>query len=366
MSKQEQHNTTLIASVLKPMDDHRLAEKWGLFFETKTNDSIHIFGRKAKNFIGLNAQFHTSLTKGTLLHRFIAIFKFFRLLTVLKPTTVIITSFELISPSFIYAVFHRKTSFYYDVAENYALNIKHQNIYKDLKQFLFYYFVKGNEKLSPLFVKHYFYTEKIYLKQLSFLTPSNATLIENRYSFPFEIKPETEKKAFTFLICGTISKAYGIEKGIHWFQHIQQLIPHAKLKIVGHLTDDFDLSVIKNNNITLETSTSPLHHKKILTAIKHADCLLLPYDWSKPFVGCTPTKIYEANALNTPIIIQKSVFLERFKFKNILQINTKNDLCKENISNLLAYRNELKLPFFNVYYDLLHTTIVEQKHALAS
>lgn len=349
MSKEKQHNI-LIASVLKPLDDHRLSEKWGRYFNQKQNYKIHIFGRN--NHSKQPYYTHNSLEGNSLKNRIKAIFNYSKLLKSLKPKIVIITTFELLLVSYIYSKRNKSTAFFYDVSENYKLNLKSQGNYSIWKLPLLIKIISFNESIVHKFIKHYFYTEEIYRHQMKFLQKSNSTLIENRYSYPVPIKSDNKSKDITFLITGTISDSYGLKTGLEWFEHIKTIFPNAKLKIVGHSTTLFNIE--KSESIITNISNAPLSHKLILQEIANADYILMPYKWSESFYGCTPTKLYEALELNTPVIISESDHLNKFISNAVFQIRHISEVNKKSLNNLISSDSENSYPSFKGYNNLLN------------
>lgn len=352
----------MIASVLKPLDDHRLYQKWGVYFKTQHQSAVHVFGRSSGTQPVQGMEFCVSLTQNTLLSRLKAQFRFFMLLMRVKPTTTVLCTFELMWPGFWYWVLcFGKCRFYYDVRENYSLNIRSQTHYSGLQKIIFGRLVEWSEKLSKIFVRHYFYTEPIYKDQLHFLKGDHSTYLPNYFSYngrPFELSsPDAE---LTFLICGTLSKDYGTLKGIEWFHEIQKKLgTMAKLKIVGHLTDaSIQYTLKKNHSHHVLISNQPLAHQLILAQIHQADYLLLPYEWTESFKGCTPTKLYEALALGTSVIIQNSAHLKPFLTnERVILIDSKKDLVtslfhkKTNKTHSQAYHYQTLYPVLDLVFN---------------
>ena len=316
---ENKRNNVIIASVLKPQDDHRLFEKWGGFFKTNRLSQVHLFAQPNDSKKEDSFSYHNSIKKRGFFQRFICQIKFLQLLFSVKPEIVIICTFELLLMARFYSFFSRKTSFFYDVRENYALNISSQGNYHGLKKQLSLFFIRWSEKVSTRFITHFFYTDAIYKDQLYFLN-QNSTLIENLFSFRDDKIVKTEYTAPTFLITGTISKAYGIELGLDWFKKIKQVIPTAELIILGHSTDNYSFDS-SDSSIHLKTSSKPIPHATIINTIASVDFLLLPYLWESSFEGCTPTKLHEALYLNTKVIISQADHLKLTKSELIYFIN---------------------------------------------
>lgn len=268
-----------------------------------------------------------------------------------KPKTVICTTFELLIASGLYKLFHpSKTDIYYDIIENYSLNLWHQENRSFFIKLLFYPHIKFREALSSLFVSHYFYSDKIYLTQLNFIHKKPHTHLPNYYSSK-EIKTvEKVNRDTQFLITGTISKDYGIEKGISWFLKILEQQPGAKLVVFGHQTGSFNQ--IENNQIEYRISTSHVPHQEILTAISECDVLLMPYIWSKCFEGCIPSKLYEAIHLGTRVLITYTPYLIEFEKLETITL-LKDEMELGNPLPMPGYNKKNKeFLFINLYPEL--------------
>jgi hypothetical protein len=92
-----------------------------------------------------------------------------------------------------------------------------------------------------------------------------------------------------------------------------------------------------------------LNHKELLDEIAKSETLLLPYNWSEAFVGCTPVKLYEALSLNTKV---KCTFEENLARKINHPLLTFVD--KElNVIDSLSEDNFELLTFNERYYSKL-------------
>ena len=313
----------VIGSTLRTHNDHRLYEKWGIYFLQK-GVKVHIFGKTTVYKPDQSIQFHDSLTKG----RILSPLYFFILLIKTNPSTIICTTFELLLVSSLYKIIKgSKSSLYYDVIENYSLNLKHQSNRPWLIKLLFVPHIKLREWLSRPFIKHYFYSDKIYTAQLNFLK-SKSTYLPNYYSYPLSIqRKEKENSSIQVLIAGTISKDYGIEKGLQWFNELEKHNNNLSLLITGHQTSTFQK--VTSTNICYQLEDNNVSHKKILEAIANCDMLLLPYNWTKSFDGCVPSKLYEALHFGTSVIIEESDHLNYFKkYSNVFFVSNLKDLKK--------------------------------------
>lgn len=346
LSNQERY-PILIASVLKPHDDHRMFEKWALFFKNSFNADVHVFGSTQNITESYDIKFHNSLSTKNKLNRIKCLFNYFFLLRKLKPKTVIIETFELILPSFFYWIFNFKyCNFFYDIRENYSLNWKDQKTQNNLFATLGLAYIKLNEALSKIFIKEYFISDAIYLEQLEFIHSKPTTLLKNLYAYPKEII--ADKIPTSYLVTGTLSKAYGIELAFDWARIILKENPRANIKFIGHLTDDFVFPADILATCKVITSISPIPHKQILEEIAQAEFLLIAYNWSGSFSGCIPAKIYEGIFLNTKIICNYDEHLVKNLAHSLLDIRT-NKLKKipSNIEGIHYVNIDFKTTYYN-------------------
>src|SRR5690606_24420162 len=139
----------------------------------------------------------------------------------------------------------------------------------------------------------------------------NYTVLENKYAGP----PPAVRKPLSphpeFIISGTITPVYGIEKAIYWFLALQKHYPQARLHIVGHVPlYDFQKKLEQltaiSANIRLNISPNPISYNIILEAVQQADVVLMPYETLDSIRHKVPSKLYEGIALHKPILISKN------------------------------------------------------------
>ena len=125
MSMQERKKGTIvIASVLKPMDDTRMFEKMAVSLAQTKQWQVHVVGwgkPSQLQFEGIN--FHALGAFARIsLSRFLAPVKLLKILIRLRPEAFIVTTHELLWIAVI-AKTILDVKIYYDVRENYYLNI---------------------------------------------------------------------------------------------------------------------------------------------------------------------------------------------------------------------------------------------------
>ena len=171
----------VIASVLKPIDDTRMYEKFGLSMAKTNKYDTNIIG-----FASKNVKPHDSLTfhpLGTFPRlswaRLWAPWKVYRIYLQVKPQLIIANTHEILLVTVLYKIFFG-AKIIYDVRENYVKNIMHTTVFPRLLRPMLAAWVRLKELITKPFFNQYLLAEKIYRKQLGFL-PDRAVVIENKY-----------------------------------------------------------------------------------------------------------------------------------------------------------------------------------------
>ena len=345
----------LIGSVSRTQNDHRVYEKWGLFFKrTYPEHKVRIFAKKNTESPDDYFDFTHSLKKGRLL----APVNFLKLLFRTKPRLIVCTTFELLLPSIVFKITHlNSTKIVYDVIENYRLNILFQKRFNKTTKRVFSTSISIIEWISRPFIDFFFYSDVIYKTQLTFLN-ENASYIPNYYSYS-EIPKLEQTENFTCLLTGTLSSDYGLERGIDWFNEIKKHNPNAELKILGQLHGSLPSEL--DSSATLNTSNDWISHKEILNAIAQSDLVLMPYEWTESFYGCIPSKIYECLTIGTPFIITKSNHLDAFSELNgVHPITNKNEIQNLKLNTKLEPSTEFHFTsYYNSMREIINTLIID-------
>ncbi len=306
----------LIASVLKPVSDPRMFEKFANSLHA--DYQIHIIGAPTQKLPSKpkNIHFHAPnklerLSKNRVLFGYF----FWQKLLEIKPNLLIINSPELLLYACLYKINSRKPIIY-DIRENYFKNLWYQRNYRWGWRNLLAIQVRILEIFSYFFVNFYILAEKNYIKELFFCKHKNY-IIENKFSAS-QYKPNFRKKkikTLNFVYTGTVSKVYGTLEAIQFIQKLHVCNPNVKLTIIGHCSDKnyFQRIIQTTENqhfITLKIDTQPVPHPHILDAIQEADFGLLTYPFNISTKDCIPTKIYEFLAYQTPMLIPKNPLWE--------------------------------------------------------
>lgn len=306
-----QKTKLVIASILKPVDDTRMYEKFGLSLSQTNKYDINIIGFCSKNNPdATNITFHPLFNfKRLSVARLIAPFKCFRAIIKVKPKILIVNTHELLLVAFLYKILFG-TKLIYDVRENYFRNILHTTAFTKLVRPLIAGYVRLKEYASTLFVDQYILAEKAYQDELRFVK-NKSVIIENKY------RPSSNKEygiratdKLKLLFTGTIAESTGIFEAINIAKALHQIDPTIELNILGYCAK-------KETYHKLIAATEPyafIHlkggdylvpHDVIISAIHQADFGIIYYPNNPSTVSSTPTKLFEYLGSQLPVLIQK-------------------------------------------------------------
>ena len=159
----------VIASILKPIDDTRMYEKFGLSLGQTNQYDINIIGFASKN-IPPNKDI-SFLPLGTFPRmswkRFFAPSSVWKKYLKVKPEVIIFNTHELLIVTVLYRIFFG-AKIIYDIRENYSRNIRLQQVYPKLLRPLLASWIKLKERLSKPFIHRQIVAERSYLTELNF------------------------------------------------------------------------------------------------------------------------------------------------------------------------------------------------------
>ncbi len=304
----------LIASVLKPVDDTRLYEKLGQTVAQTNKYRVNIIGFASKNIPANNAiTFHPIFNFRRLsLARMLAPWKFLSNLGRLRPHLLIVCTPELLIPAVLFKIFHGGR-LWYDVQENYQLNVRFQKVYNFWWRPLVPLGLWVVHKLSRPWIDHYLLAEAGYAKEMSF-PKGNYTVLANKYQ-PIDIPhANIPSDSTNFIISGTISELSGVRQTIDLMEAFSRLGHQVKLTIIGHIPDphlDAELQALnKKPYLQIITNGKPLPHSQIMQHLRQADYGIVAHQPDLSNQNCIPTRIYEFMGLRKPFLLQEHALWE--------------------------------------------------------
>ncbi len=146
----------VIASILKPVDDTRMYEKFAKTLVQTKKYEINIIGFWSKKSPAISniIQHPIFKFKRLSIRRWFASILYYRVLIKLKPAILIVTTHELLPASIVYKAFY-PSRVIYDVRENYYRNIKYLNTYPAIVKDLLAIWVRCKETLAARFIDHF-------------------------------------------------------------------------------------------------------------------------------------------------------------------------------------------------------------------
>jgi glycosyltransferase involved in cell wall biosynthesis len=354
----------IIASVLKPISDPRMFEKFGLSLDKTDKYLVFLVGYSGK-YINVypNLRFKQLYDFGRLsFSRILAPFRFFIYIFKVNPRIIIIQTHELLWAACLYKLIFQ-TKIIYDVQENYYRNFIHSNAYDFLIKMPLALYVRMKEKITSSFINHFILAEKCYSTELTFIPKGQSTVIENKY-FHFQsetedkLKPiikresehsDKEKKRFVFT--GTIAKSTGVFDAIKLVKKLYEINKDVYLVIAGQCANQKDLNTLKaiakkSNYIKLKCKSTPMHHEDILKEIRESQFGIISYPINKITAEKFPTKLYEYLANSLPVICTKNQLWE--DLINVHHGGIAVDFKNINASEVLKEINEKR--FYDNHY----------------
>ena len=303
----------VLASILKPVDDTRMYEKFALTL-SKTYE-MHIIGKASTQQIAKGDIYRLPIV-GIKRTRIMAGIRFFKHILRLKPNIIIVHTPELLAYVCLYQLFW-KVKIIYDVRENYWANIIYQPHYAIPLKYLLAGLVRVLEWSAKPLINHFILAEKCYRQELPFLS-KNITILENKLSGYTPCGMKGNKKlgtAVRFIMMGNLSSVYGIYQALSFFRQWIEAGYKGELLLVGIYATHAISQKIRHlqkryTNIQVIGGDCLVPHQLLLSHLLRADCALLPYVANKSTTHCIPTKLYECSALAVPMLIQKNPYWE--------------------------------------------------------
>lgn len=297
-----------ICSVLKPINDARMYEKFGISIAETGKYDVHIIGypATAPNHPGIT--FHSlSRFKRISFKRFLASWKISKIILNVKPEVIIVNSHELLVVMILHKILFG-SKILYDIQENYFRNIWYQNNFPPGIKHILALSVRLKELITAPFLSYKILAEERYHEELPFVK-KKAVVVRNKYNPIRKINAFKEKDPegkLRFLYSGTVSKVYGIEEALRFFKAINIVKP-STLTIIGHCADHqlfikLETEAKREPSIILNIDKSPIDHEKIEGVYPFIDFALTPYPYNSSTVNCLPVKFYEYIAHRIPIV----------------------------------------------------------------
>lgn len=298
----------VIASVLKPVDDTRMLEKFGASLVQTPNYDVNIVGfySKTKSSHPRIHFYPIFRLRRISLARLFAGFRFLSLLFKLSPHICIVTTAELLPAAITYKLL-KGGRLLYDVQENYYRNIIYSPHYAWGIRQIAGALVRITEHLTRWGIDHYILAEKCYSHELGFV-PRNHTIVENKYQ---PIKPDNNpnpKARFNLIYSGTIALHYGIFQAIELFTNLYQLENRYRLTIVGHCAHSKTRARLRRvlaatPGITVIGLDHLVPHPQVIDQIQAADFGIIAYHPNPATAHCLPTRIYEYLGNKLPMVL---------------------------------------------------------------
>lgn len=307
----------LIASTLKPVKDVRAYGKLAQSLGETNKYRLFIIGfspKKPKN--DNEIRFFSSMSHfDSGIDRFLAQIRFAWKMIVIQPRLVICCTYEYLPLAGLFQRFG-KLKIVYDVQENYLANLELNFSQYSWRKKLAAKLIRWAEKSASadLFVL----AEKCYAVEMPDKRP--YLILENKFQGKINYKGPvlfTDKKAFHFVITGTLTPTYGILDAMAWFKALLDKYPENTLHITGHVTIPDFSEKLKNeaegiDQIRLQFSSEPIPNTLLLAEVKKADFVLLPYQLHPAIQSKMPTKLFECAALGVPVLMTPNPIWEQF------------------------------------------------------
>lgn len=300
----------LLASVLKPVDDTRMFEKFGV--SLAKNYEVHIAGYPVNRLpLQPTIHFHPHQRFNRIsIHRLLVPFKVFRTLVRIKPRLFIFTTHELIFVAIVARLLFR-CKIVYDVQENYFRNILYTQTFPPVIRIAVAGFVRLKEWIFSGFIHHFVFAEHGYKDEIRFIAHNKITVVENKIIRQNHInrkEPATPGNRVQFIFSGTLAVSTGVFVAIDIIKKFHHIDNRVRLIIIGHCAHAQTLECIQTHItgipfISLRGGRQLVPHAEIMEALLQADVGLVTYPNNPSTALAMPTKLYEYLGVNLPILL---------------------------------------------------------------
>ncbi len=301
----------LLISVLKPVDDPRMFEKFAVSIAANPNYEVHVAGNKGSGNSHSDVQQHPTkeLTRISLLR----IFSFISVLKVIfkvRPDLIITSTHESLVVIVIYKLLYG-CKLCYDMQENYYLNLIHSPHHTYAVKHIIATFVRLKEIITYPFIDHYFLAEKCYRNEMPWLE-KKSTVLENK-ALLYETKREHQNNTTNelhLIYTGIIGENYGTLEAVALAKALLKLRGGSFL-IAGFSPDKKYLKRLykfigNDRRITITGGDKFVNHKDILQHASRASLGIVSYQNNPAINDKIPTRIYEYLSLHLPFIIPQN------------------------------------------------------------
>jgi glycosyltransferase involved in cell wall biosynthesis len=355
----------VLASVLKPVDDTRMYEKMGQSLAKKYE--VHIIGypvihKNTKPGIVFHA--HGSFGRLSFKRLIIPWIIFIKILK-LEPKHVIITTHELLLQGLLLKILI-KTNVYYDIQENYYLNIIHTNAFPGVLRPIIARYVRIKEQITSRWIDWFILAERTYLKELSF-TRGKATVVENKFAYDESITAtkvrDKSRKGKRFLFSGTLSKTTGVFEAVELVSLLHQQNENVSLTIAGYSAQKQELLELQNlisgkHYISLLGGDTLVPHTQIVSLICESDMGIISYLPNPATQDRIPTKLYEYMACRLPILATNA-----FDWANMVDrlevgiVYNPDQIDAEAIIKSISENDFYPAPIFDILWETEEQTL---------
>lgn len=296
----------VIASVLKPVNDTRMTEKMAESLAATHQYEVHVIGLDARVNPIADVHFHRIAPfKRLSFSRLLAPWKILKLTRSINPALIIISSHELLIPALFLKV-ALKCKLVYDIQENYWRNILYTGAFPFLIRPFLAVFVRVTELLATPFVDHFFFAEKGYERELTFVG-KRFTVLENKMKKNAAIRTR-KRGSSNLLFSGTLAETTGVFKAIELADKLYAADPGIRLTIAGYCSQSSTLhklqkAVAVRSHICLIGGDRLVAHHDIMSLIQEADAGIISYPENPSTINSIPTKLYEYLGCRLPILL---------------------------------------------------------------
>ncbi len=364
----------LLASVLKPLDDPRMAGK----FAASLAGSFEAVllgqpGQVPDGCIAVAVKPFGRLSW----RRFAFPFRFLLTLMGLRPSLAVVHAVELLPFAALYCLLSG-CKLVYDVQENYMGNILAQGVYGRWLRWPLARAVRLAEWACRPLTAHYILAERCYVAECPFVA-GKYTVLENKALRAEGLaRPKNAWHGGPFppllklLFCGTVSPHYGIWEAVDLAERLYRAGTALELAVVGKagaaLRKRLEARAKQLTFLTLDVREEAVPHRQVLAAMHLADLVLLPYPPNPSTWQCIPTKMFECLAYGLPMLVQQNPLWDQLCAGHSAAVFTDfaSVPAKSLTDTLLAHRFYPAGPWAGAFWDLEGKTLLELAKSLTN